>query len=86
MMIAITIIAIIVIIVIAIAVIINFKRFLGVKHAGLTLDATGQSITSPIGFGHHEEEDVDDACEGDDENRFFYCISSIKALGGCPPN
>ena len=68
------------------AIIIYFKRFLGVKHAGLTLDATGQSITSPIGFGHHEEEDVDDACEGDDENRFFYCISSIKALGGCPPN
>ena len=61
-----------------IAVIINFKRFLGVKHAGLTLDATGQSITSPIGFGHHEEEDVDDACEGDDENCFF--LASQDAL------
>ena len=33
------------------------------KHAGLRLDAIGQSITSPIGFGQHddgdeEEEDV----------------------------
>ena len=71
MMIAIAIIVNAIIAITAIAVIINFKRFLGVKHAGLTLDATGQSITSPIGFGHHEEEDVDDAWEGDHENRFF---------------
>ena len=71
MMIAIAIIVNAIIAITAIAVIINFKRFLGVKHAGLTLDATGQSITSPIGFGHHEEEDVNDACE-DDEMRIVF--------------
>ena len=42
------------------------------KPAGQRLDATGQSITSPIGFGQHDHDHDhgDDTCEGDgDDNR-----------------